>query len=58
MVPKCELPENIPLYTQELNYETNVYELKDHVEGNELNSMAKTWSHKKKLILQVFLVAC
>jgi hypothetical protein len=31
MVPKCKLLENIPLRIQELNYEKNVYELKDHV---------------------------
>ncbi len=31
MVSKCELFESIPLHRQELNYGTNVYELKDHV---------------------------
>jgi hypothetical protein len=38
MVPKCELLKSIPLHTQELNYETNICELEDHVEGMGLNS--------------------
>ncbi len=38
MVPKCELLENIPLHIRELNYEKNVYELKNHV-GEEALSL-------------------
>ncbi len=38
MAPKCKLHESIPLHTQDLNYETNVCELEDHVEKKGLNS--------------------
>jgi len=31
MVPKHELPKNIPPHDQGLNYGANVYELEDHV---------------------------
>ncbi len=31
MVPKRELPKNIPLHNQGLNYEINVCELEDHI---------------------------
>ncbi len=31
MVPKLELPKNIPLHTQGLNSEIDIYELEDHV---------------------------
>jgi hypothetical protein len=58
MVPKHELPGNIPLHGQRLNWEVNICELEDHVgeKGWSLN-----WSTKlvlaKKLFLQVFSVA-
>jgi hypothetical protein len=35
MVPKHELLKNNPLHAQELNYETNVCELKDHELGKK-----------------------
>ncbi len=38
MVPIYELLKSIPLHTQELNYETNIYELEDHVKGKGLSS--------------------
>jgi len=38
MVPKCELPESIPLHGQRLNYLINVSELEDHVGERGWNS--------------------
>ncbi len=37
MVSKRKLPKSIPLHAQVLNYETNIYELEDHVGGKGLN---------------------
>jgi hypothetical protein len=31
MMPKCKLPESIPLHAQGLNYKTSDCELEDHV---------------------------
>jgi len=39
MVPKHELFKSIPLHIQELNYEKNAYELKDHVGEETLSSI-------------------
>jgi hypothetical protein len=43
MVPKRELPDNIPLHDQRLNFITNVCELEDYVgeKGWSLNSLTK-----------------
>ncbi len=38
MVPKCELPKNIPLHTQRLKYGIGVCEFENHVGENGLNS--------------------
>jgi hypothetical protein len=38
MVPKCMLLKKILLHVQGLNCEKNVYELKDHVRQEALNS--------------------
>jgi hypothetical protein len=38
MVPKCMLFKKILLHVQGLNCEKNVYELKDHVRQEALNS--------------------
>jgi len=38
MVPKCKLPESIPLHAQGLNCGVGVCELEDHVGEEELNS--------------------
>jgi hypothetical protein len=49
MVPKRELPKNIPLHTPRLNYGTSIYELEYHVGemGLSLNLVNKAWAHKK-----------
>jgi hypothetical protein len=43
MVPKCELPESIPLHYQRLNFGVGICELEDHVGQKGLNS---NWSTK------------
>jgi hypothetical protein len=46
MVPKCELFKNIPLHVQGPNYWEGVYELKDYVGEETLNSnLSKAWTH-------------
>jgi len=52
MVPKCELHDNILVHVQKLNYEKDVYELKDHVgkEVMNLNLLPKL-GHVKKFLL-------
>ncbi len=59
-MPKCELPKSIPLRAQGSNYEANVCELEDHVgeKGLSLNWPKKKLGPQKKLLMQVFLVAC
>jgi hypothetical protein len=37
MVPKCELPENIPLHTQGVNCKASICELENHVGEKILN---------------------
>jgi hypothetical protein len=37
-VSKRKMFENIPLHAQKLNYETNIYELHDHVVEKGLSS--------------------
>jgi hypothetical protein len=55
MVPKCKLPKSIHLHAQELNYETYICELENHVGEEKLSS---NWSSKlglaKKTSSQVF----
>jgi hypothetical protein len=49
MVPKCELPKNIPLHDERLNYRIDVCELEDHVgeKGLNLNWLTKLGPIKK-----------
>ncbi len=51
MVPKRDLPKNIHLHSQGLNYEKNVCELEDHVgeKGWSLNWSTKFRPIKKTL---------
>ncbi len=59
MVPKCELPESIPLHGQGLDCGANVHELEDHVgeKGWSLNLPTKVGSIKK-ILLQIFVITC
>ncbi len=72
MVPKCELPESIPLHTQRLNCGTNIYELEDHVKEMGLSSnwptklgpAKKNFSYRfsqlfiKKCLNQIYISLC
>ncbi len=51
-MPKCELPESIPLHAQRLNCKADVYELEDHVEekGLNLNWLTKFGLTKKNIL--------
>ncbi len=52
MVPKHELFKNIPLHVQKVNYEEDIYELKDHVgeEALSLNLLPKLGLAKRTFL--------